>query len=497
MGSLATTRLIQFVSNCTRQATTCVTLLVTGLLAATSVHAATPEGDWFLQAGATGDGKSAANPTGSSATVERQSVDGDTIILLPGDAAIEGGLALKTGQHLVGVSGSGRKPVLTNSDPKRNSGCGIVLAGGNHVLNLRIENPYASGIYGVNTSGVRIDGVDVNGANGSESFVDAAYPTLPGSLPHGGMVFVHSESSGRAAADISITSSQITRAAGFGIASVTSGSAHSSLSISHTKVEGGSRIGFFDAGISALSQGSEARVQLEVSDSEVQGRLSRSGRNVMVVASGGAHANARINRFVSGPTGQDGIVGAVMQSPSEISISISSSLIEGAGQMNVEGSLINLPPDDPSQADRARVSLDIVGSTIRNAGAVSGFEDVAANVWLGASQFLKDQPPARGVYQLRIRESRIEGAGRSGLEFGDLDFLKEGQVDKSEYDVVLRGNTIVNNGDAEIMIYAPGASIDARGNCWGRAEGLAENRVTTLPPAGLSQLDITEPMPCE
>ena len=470
---------------------------ITALLAVTPLYAATPVGDWFLQAGTNGDGKSAASPTGSSAAIEHQSAEGDTIILLPADTALEGGLALKAGQKLIGVSDSGRKPVLTNSNSTRNEGCGIVLADSNRVLNLRIENTHASGIYGPSTSTAHIESVDVHNANWSASFVEASYSTLPGSLPHGGMMFVHSRSLDSSSGEVSVTSSRVTQAAGFGIVSITSGSAHSSLSVSHTKVEGGSRIGFFDAGISTLVQGSAAKVQLEITDSEVQGRMSRSGRNVMVVASSGAHANARIQRFVSGPTGQDGIVGAVMQSPSEISISISDSLIEGAGQMNVEGSLINLPQDDPSQANRARVSIDIEGSTIRSAGAVSGFEDVAANVWLGASQFLKDQPPARGEYQLRIRDSRIEGAGRSGLEFGDLELLHQGQVDKSKYDVVLRDNTIVNNGDAEIMIYAPGVSIDARKNCWGHAEGLAEQRVTVLPPARLSQLDVTEPIYCE
>lgn len=61
----------------------------------------------------------------------------------------------------------------------------------------------------------------------------------------------------------------VTEAAGFGIASVTSYSAHSSLTVSHTQVEGGSRIGFFDVGIAALVQGSAARAQLDVFDSQV------------------------------------------------------------------------------------------------------------------------------------------------------------------------------------------------------------------------------------
>lgn len=367
-----------------------------------------------------------------------------------------------------------------------------MLADNNRVSNVRIVDAYASGIYGFNGSAIRVDNVDVHGANRSESFSGAKYPTLPGTLPHGGMVFVHSMSP----AEVMVNSSSVTQSAGFGIVSITSDTAHSSLAVSHTQVEGGSKIGFFDAGISALVRGSAAKVRLSVSDSQVWGRLSRSGRNIMVVASGGAVADARIERFYSGPTGQDGIVAAIMQSPSEISLHIEDSLIEDAGQMNVEGSLINLEPDPPSRPNEGRVSIEIEASTLRNAGAVSGFEDVAANVWLGGSQFLEDRLPARGTYKLRIENSNIEGAGRSGLEFGDLSLLRGGQPEKSEYDVVLRGNTIHNNGEAEVMIYAENARIDARGNCWGRLEGLIENRVVIMPPADFSQLDATEHIFC-
>ena len=470
-----------------------VVLVLSTVLAATSVHAKLPANIWFVQAGATGDGKSIANPIGSSIMLERTSGAGDTIFLLSSDSALEGGLALKAGQRLIGLSRAGHKPVITNSDSTRNSGCGIVLADNNRVSNVRIEDAYASGIYGFNASTTRVDSVDVHAANRSGSYIDVKYPTLPGTLPHGGMVFVHSTSS----AEVMVNSSSVTQSAGFGIVSITSDTSHSSLSVNHTQVEGGSKIGFFDAGISALVRGSAARVRLNVSDSQVWGHMSRSGRNVMVVASGGAHADTRIERFYSGLTGQDGIVMAVMQSPSEINLYIGDSLIEGAGQMNVEGSLINLEPDDPSRPNEGRVSIEIEGSTIRNAGAVSGFEDVAANVWLGGSQFLKNRLPAEGTYKLRITNSRIEGAGRSGLEFGDLSLLRGGQPEKSEYDVVLRSNTIINNGEAEVMIYAQNAHIDARGNCWGRLEGLAEDRVVIIAPAEATQFDANEHISCK
>lgn len=472
--------------------TALVLLLLAAVLATKSAHSNPPAGIWFVKAGAAGDGTSLASPIGSSIVLERVSSAGDTIFLLPSDFRLEGGLALKAGQSLIGRTDAGHKPVITNSDLNRNAGRGIVLAINNSVSNVRIEDTFASGIYGFNISSIRIDGVDVHGANRSESFIEATYPTLPGSLPHGGMVFVHSESP----AEILVTSSLITNAAGFGIVSVTSDSARSSLTVSHTKVEGGSRIGFFDAGIAALVQGSAARVQLDVLDSQIWGRLSRSGRNVMVVASGGAHAVIRVERSLSGATGQDGIVAAVMQSPSEINLYVHDSIIEDAGQMNIEGTLVNLKSADPSRTNEGRVTIEIEGSTIRNAGEISGFEDVAANVWIGGSQFAGNRMPAVGTYNVRITDSIVEGAGRSGLEFGNLSLLSEGRPEESEYEVVLRGNTIINNGEAEVMIYAPRARIDARGNCWGRPEGLAEHRLRILSPVVASQFDAKEPVSC-
>lgn len=470
-----------------------VLLLIATALLSHSVHAKSPAKIWFVQAGATGNGESLASPIGSSSLLEQMSGSGDTIYLLPSESSLNGGLALKLEQRLIGLTISGRKPIITNTDSTRNSGNGIVLANNNSVSNVAIRDTFASGIYGDNISNIRIDGVEVKGANSSATFIEAKYPALPGSLPHGGMVFVHSE----LPTSILVSSSSIVNATGFGIVSIASDSAPSSLTVSHSQVEGGSKIGFFDAGISLLARGSETKAQLEILDSQVWGRLSRSGRNVMVVASNGAHALARVERSFSGATGQDGIVAAVMQSPSQVELYIEDSLIEDAGQMNVEGTLVNLETSDPSRPNEGRVSIEIKTSIIRNAGAISGFEDVAANVWLGGSQFLGDRPPAIGNYKVRITDSIIQGAGRSGFEFGSLSLLESGQPEESEYDVVLRGNTIVNNGDAEVMIYAPRAHIDARKNCWGSPEGLAENRMTISSPAKTTQLDAKEPILCE
>lgn len=46
------------------------------------------------------------------------------------------------------------------------------------------------------------------------------------------------------------------------------------------------------------------------------------------------------------------------------------------------------------------------------------------------------------------------------------------------------------------MIYAPRARIDARGNCWGVPEGLAQSRLRILTPVVASQIDAREPVSC-
>jgi hypothetical protein len=449
--------------------------------------------DWYVQASGTGDGRSAERPAGTLASIERLSAAGDRIFVLPSEALLDGGIALKAGQRLIGVAQDGRKPRLTNTDSSRHLGCGVLLASGTTVSNLRVEATLASGIYGVDVSDVRIDSVDVSDANRAQGFIAATYPTLPGRVPHGGMVFVHT----RGPADIAVTASTVTATAGMGIATHASGAAQTRLSIQSTRVEGGSRIGFYDIGVAVLAQDAQATSRLELSDSRVQGRLSRSGRNVMITASGGARAEARIERSYSGATGQDGIVGAARQSPSAVRMQIINSVVEDAGQMNIEGTLINLPAAAGAEAGNARMEIEIDGSTIRRAGAVRGFEDVAANVWMGGTQFVADAPPAVGHYTLRITNSRIDSAGRSGLEFGNRRITAAGMTEPNVFDVSIRGSRIGHNGEADIKIAARGARIDARQNCWGQPTGLDERRVLILAPAARAQLDAREPRSCE
>lgn len=69
--------------------------------------------DWFLQAGVAAVGKVSMIPAGSPAMIERLSVDGETIVILPSNMILECGLILKKRQSLIGISKSGLKPVIT------------------------------------------------------------------------------------------------------------------------------------------------------------------------------------------------------------------------------------------------------------------------------------------------------------------------------------------------------------------------------------------------
>ena len=77
------------------------------------------------------------------------------------DEPLDGGVALKPGQTLIGHAEAGRKPAITNSNAARNGGNGVVLADDCKVLDVRIERTRASGVLGFNVTGACLLGVDV------------------------------------------------------------------------------------------------------------------------------------------------------------------------------------------------------------------------------------------------------------------------------------------------------------------------------------------------
>ncbi|MFK8010446.1 MAG: hypothetical protein AB8B80_00300, partial [Marinicellaceae bacterium] len=117
---------------------------------------------WYLKVGGEGDGKSAENPLGSTKILANKSQIGDTIVLISSGDMFDGGIKLKEGQRLFGLSKSGNKPVITNSNLTQNLGCEILLANNNHVQNIKIAKTVASGIFSLNSTKIRIDDVEVS-----------------------------------------------------------------------------------------------------------------------------------------------------------------------------------------------------------------------------------------------------------------------------------------------------------------------------------------------
>src|SRR3954451_25054553 len=132
------------------------------------VHAGAPPG---------GTGSPAA-PFATLDEVEAAAGPGDTIVVDPSSAALDGGIALKQGQRLQGGPGS----VLTNTQASRLDGDAVRLADGVTVLGIVVRGAVRGGIYGLDTVGVTIAGNDVSGHNTSCS---AGFLVQPFNVPTG------------------------------------------------------------------------------------------------------------------------------------------------------------------------------------------------------------------------------------------------------------------------------------------------------------------------
>jgi len=152
--------------------------------------------EWFVSAAALqgGDGSLQA-PFNSLSAVQQASGLGDTIFVLPSpiqNAPLDGGIALKPGQRLIGVgpavvglspsipiNGGGQPiqsagplavpatslPRITNTSTTNNSGDAVTLANGTEVANLVISGTQRGGIYGLNAGGISVHGNDISMAN--------------------------------------------------------------------------------------------------------------------------------------------------------------------------------------------------------------------------------------------------------------------------------------------------------------------------------------------
>ncbi len=145
------------------------------LAAASAAHAGVSGRTWWVKAGGApgGDG-SRKHPFASLAAVQAASQAGDRIIVLPGGSRLDGGIALKPGQQLVGAgppatnAGGSTGPAITNSTAALHDGDAVVLADNTVVRNLRIVDAYAAAVVGRNVSSALLDGDVITGFNRSE-----------------------------------------------------------------------------------------------------------------------------------------------------------------------------------------------------------------------------------------------------------------------------------------------------------------------------------------
>ncbi|MBL1074323.1 hypothetical protein JK358_07925 [Nocardia sp. 2] len=163
-------------------------------VASTGIAAAEPDSrTWYVRAGAAPGGSGdAAAPFDSLARVEAASGPGDTIVVLPSAAVLDGGIALEAGQQLVGdgdsVVGAANGAVLpriTNTGGAHD-GDAVRLAPGAQVRNLVIDGARRGGIYGSDAADVAITGNVVTGTNQNcvDGFMIGPF-TLPPTIPLG------------------------------------------------------------------------------------------------------------------------------------------------------------------------------------------------------------------------------------------------------------------------------------------------------------------------
>jgi hypothetical protein len=446
---------------------------------------------WFVRAGGDGDGRGRDAPIGSTAALERMTKAGDVIVLLPGETPLDGGLALKRGQTLVGHAEQGHKPAITNTDPGRNGGVGLVLADDCRVLDVRIADTVASGVYGTDVTGACLVGVEVDGPNRSRRLTEFEVGLI-GKVCHGGIMLI-SSGAGKEVRNHLIRC-VVTDAAGIGIGAIALRGGRSYLALDGSKADGGAAIPpLFDMGVAIVAEGEGSTSVLAMSGSTVARRLSKQGRNLIAFASAGGKAVVRMDRSTSGESGQDGVIAVASMVPATAEIVVRDSTLEKAAQINLEGTILNVPPSDPDRAHEGFVSIDVERCVIRDAGFVDGFHGQAQNIWLAPS-VLANGPFARGRYRLAVRDSVVEGARKGGITIGNAGSDFKLAPDEGSYEVVLSGNTIQDNGGAEIEIAATGAHVDARRNFWGDDQGAREGRVLLRDGVKPSQLDASEPL---
>jgi len=129
---------------------------------------------WYVRADAAAGGTGSHRaPFNQLAQVQLRSRPGDEIVVLPSPQPLDGGVALKPRQTLLGAgppvigSRSGSPPRIENTLGGSHSGDAVELADGDTVENLVIGPAVRGGIYGSGVNSATIIGNDVSGTNTS------------------------------------------------------------------------------------------------------------------------------------------------------------------------------------------------------------------------------------------------------------------------------------------------------------------------------------------
>lgn len=457
----------------------------------TPVVASARTNTWYVRHGGTGNGSNPLRPTGSLADAQSRSGPSDIIFVLPGSAPLDGGITLQDGQTLVGLGIGGHTPVISNSNPSSNGGNGVVLANDVRVWNLVIQDTARSGIYGLDSTGSDIRNVDVKRANFTGSLTPYSSLVI-GPVPHGGIILVSATPG--ASGEHRISFCKVTDAVAMSVGAFAFYGASTELEVRHSLLSGGIGIPpdspMIDVGLAGVAEFPGSRVEVTLTHSTVEKRLTYNGRNVLAYAGADADTELSVIGSTVSESGQDGVIGIAALHPARVSVDIRSSLVERSAQLNVEGTLINTPPFDPSRADQSIVSVSVRDSTIRAPGEYEGLE--SANVGMVPSVFVP-APFTNGTYALSIENSLLEDSSSTGVRIGG-NFAAL-PPDESVYDVELSRNILLDEPIA-ITIAATGAYIDARRNCWGTPEGLTPDRLELIGGATSDQIDASRPIRC-
>jgi hypothetical protein len=293
-----------------------------------------------------------------------------------------------------------------------------------------------------------------------------------------------------------VTSCKVEDATGVGFGSFISAGSESQFIISGCEFKGGQRIRPpIDTGILILGTGKATKSTLHLLDSQIYGRMSDSGRNMIILADREAEVNARLQKVHSGMVGQDGLVGVVATAPATVKIDIDDSLFEKAWT-NIEGTLMNLPPIKTPNAEENLMKINVNGSIIRNPQTHSQedrqSEVPPQNFNLGPTTWAGEGMPV-GRYELSVKDSHIEG--------GECDFYIGAQIEgplenQGIYRVFLRNNVIRNSSPSQFILAADHIRVDARQNCWGSEGGLTEKNIRVAGNGNSAQIDASEPIHC-